>query len=113
MSVSDAAFDSAENAEVYVDGEAAAEASSYSEIQAATEDGETSKYLIRSSGSAQASSDVVVGINRFSAREVSMQSDGSGDGSGDGTTASDGQPGFGAGIAVLALAGAALLARRQ
>ncbi|PSP97478.1 hypothetical protein BRC89_11295 [Halobacteriales archaeon QS_4_70_19] len=113
MSVSDAAFDSAENAEVYVDGEAAAEASSYSEIQAATEDGETSKYLIRSSGSAQASSDVVVGINNFSAREVSMQSDGSGDGSGDGTTASDGQPGFGAGIAVLALAGAALLARRQ
>jgi PGF-CTERM protein len=113
MSVSDAAFDNAENAEVYVDGEAATEASSYSEVQAATEDGETSKYLIRSSGSAQASSDVVVGINHFSTREVSMQSDGSGDGSGDGTTASDGQPGFGAGIAVLALAGAALLARRQ
>jgi len=108
MSVSEAAFENAEDAEVYVDGEAAAEASSYSEVQSATNDGETSKYLVRSSSSAQASTDVVVGINHFSAREVSMQSGGDGGGA-----ISGGQPGFGAGVAVIALVGAALLARRQ
>ncbi|WP_254832345.1 PGF-CTERM sorting domain-containing protein [Haloglomus salinum] len=108
MSVSEAAFENAENAEVYVDGEAAAEASSYSEVQSATNDGETSKYLVRSSSSAEASTDVVVGINHFSAREVSMQSGGDGGGA-----ISGGQPGFGAAIAVIALVGAALLARRQ
>jgi len=110
MSVSEAAFENAENAEVYVDGEAAAEASSYSEVRSATNDGDTSKYLVRSSSSAQASSDVVIGINHFSAREVSMQSGGDG---GDGGLGSGGQPGFGAGIAVVALVGAALLAHRR
>jgi PGF-CTERM protein len=108
MSVSEAAFENAENAEVYVDGEAAAQASSYSEVRSATNDGETSKYLVRSSSSAQASSDVVVGINHFSERQVSMQSGGDGGGA-----ISGGQPGFGAGVAVVALVGAALLARRQ
>jgi PGF-CTERM protein len=109
MSVSERAFEGTENAEVYVDGEAAAEASSYSEVRSAADDGETSKYLVRSSSSARASSDVVVGINHFSERQVSMQS-GGGDGGG---IVSGGQPGFGAGIAVVALAGAALLARRH
>jgi PGF-CTERM protein len=121
MSVSEAAFENAENAEVYVDGEAAAQASSYSAVKAATNNGDTSKYLVRSSSSAQASTDVVVGINHFSAREVSVQSEDSstsegstgGDGDGDTATESGGQPGFGAGIAVVALVGAALLARRQ
>jgi PGF-CTERM protein len=130
MSVSEAAFENAENAEVYVDGEAAVEASSYAEVENAADGGETSKYLVRSSSSAQASTDVVVGINHFSAREVSMQSqDADADtsegstatatatdassGDGDDATESGGQPGFGAGIAVVALVGAALLARRQ
>jgi PGF-CTERM protein len=109
MSVSERAFEGAENAEVYVDGEAAAEASSYSEVRSAADGGDTSTYLVRSSSSARASSDVVVGINHFSERQVSMQSD-SGDGGG---IVSGGQPGFGAGIAVVALAGAALLARHR
>jgi len=119
MTVSNAAFENAENAEVYVDGEAAAKASSYSEVRSATNNGDTSKYLVRSSSSAQASTDVVVGINHFSAREVSVQSEdtstseGSTGGDGDDATESGGQPGFGAGIAVVALVGAALLARRQ
>ncbi|WP_276259649.1 PGF-CTERM sorting domain-containing protein [Haloglomus litoreum] len=114
MSVSEAAFEGAESAEdleVYVDGEAAAQAESYSALKAATNDGDTSKYLVRSSSSAQASSDVVVGINHFSERQVSMQSDGGSDDGG--STESGGQPGFGVGIAVVALVGAALLARRQ
>jgi PGF-CTERM protein len=155
MSVSEAAFESAESAEdleVYVDGEAAAQAESYSAVKAATQGGESSKYLVRSSSSAQASADVVVGINHFSERQLSMQSDDDGggdatptdgdgsddgddatptdgDGSDDGDdatptdgddgsddgggTESGGQPGFGAAVAVVALAGAALLARRQ
>jgi len=126
MSVSEAAFENVENAEVYVDGEAAVEADSYAEVENAADGGETSKYLVRSSSSAQASTDVVVGINHFSAREVSMQDadaetsegstatdGGSDDEGGANATESGGQPGFGAGIAVVALVGAALLARRQ
>jgi PGF-CTERM protein len=111
MSVSEAAFENAENAEVFVDGEAAVEAESYSEVQSAANGGDTSKFLVRSSSSAQASTDVVVGVNHFSARDVSMQS--GGDDGGSGGASSGGQPGFGAGIAVVALVGAALLARHR
>jgi len=110
MSVSETAFENADDASVFVDGEAAAEADSYSEVRSATNDGETSKYLVRSSSSAEATTDVVVGINHFSEREVSMQSEDDGDGE---STASDGQPGFGAGLAVVALVGAALFARHR
>lgn len=110
MSVSETAFENADDASVFVDGEAAAEAESYGEVESATNDGETSKYLVRSSSSAEASTDVVVGINHFSEREVSMQSD---DGSNSESTASGGQPGFGAGLAVVALVGAALFARHR
>jgi len=108
VSVSEAAMENAESASVYVDGEAAAEASSYSEVAAAANGGDNSAFLVRSSSSAEATTDVVVGVNHFSERELSMQSDG-----GDGATSSGGQPGFGVGIAVVALAGAALLAARQ
>ena len=111
MSVSETAFENADDASVFVDGEAAAEAESYGEVESATNDGETSKYLVRSSSSAEASTDVVVGINHFSEREVSMQSDD--DGSNGESTASGGQPGFGAGLAVVALVGAALFARHR
>ncbi|TSD14581.1 hypothetical protein DP107_06235 [Haloglomus irregulare] len=111
MSVSETAFENADAAAVFVDGEAAAEAESYGAVESATNDGETSKYLVRSSSGAAASTDVVVGINHFSEREVSMQS---GDGGSDGgSTASGGQPGFGAGLAVVALVGAALFARHR
>jgi PGF-CTERM protein len=110
MSVSETAFENADDASVFVDGEAAAEADSYSEVKSATNDGETSKYLVRSSSSAEATTDVVVGINHFSEREVSMQSEDDGDGE---STTSGGQPGFGAGLAVVALVGAALFARHR
>ena len=108
VSVSEAAMENAESTSVYVDGEAAAEASSYSEVASAANGGDNSAFLVRSSSSAEATTDVVVGINGFSERELSMQADG-----GDGATSSGGQPGFGVGLAVVALAGAALLAARR
>ena len=104
--VSDEAFGSAESTEVYVDGEAAAEAESYSDVEAATQGADRSRYLVRSDSSAQAATDVVVGVNEFSERSISMQSDGDG---GDGIAA-DG-PGFGALLAVAALAAAFVAAR--
>ena len=105
--VSDEAFGSAESTEVYVDGEAAAEAESYSDVEAATQGADQSRYLVRSDSSAQAATDVVVGVNEFSERSISMQSDG--DAGGDGIAA-DG-PGFGALLAVAALAAALVAAR--
>ncbi|WP_255198436.1 hypothetical protein [Halorarius litoreus] len=123
VSVSDAAMENAENAQVYVDGKAAVQASSYSEVQSAANGGETSKFLVQSSSSAEASSDVVVGINHFSERQMSVQSgdgDGSsgsdggdgGDGSSDDTATEGTGPGFGA-IAAIAAFGAALFARTR
>jgi PGF-CTERM protein len=118
VSVSEAAMENAQNAKVFVDGEAAVKASSYSEVQSAANGGDDCKYLVQSSSSAQASTDVVVGINHFSAREMSVQSgddsssggDG-GDGSGDSPTEGSG-PGFGV-LAALAAIGAALFARTR
>jgi PGF-CTERM protein len=118
VSVSEAAMENAQNAKVFVDGEAAVKASSYSEVQSAANGGDDCKYLVQSSSSAQASTDVVVGINHFSAREMSVQSgddsssggDG-GDGSGDSPTEGSG-PGFGV-LATLAAIGAALFARTR
>jgi hypothetical protein len=118
VSVSETAMENAQNAKVYVDGEAAVTAASYSEVQSAANGGDTSKYLVQSSSSAQASTDVVVGINHFSARQMSVQSgDDSasggddGDGSGDSPTEGSG-PGFGA-LAAIAAIGAALFARTR
>lgn len=78
--VSKDAFNSTEDIQVLVDGEAAAHADSYSEVAAATDGGQTSKFLVRPSTSATASVDVVIGINHFSQRNVAVTST-------DGTTA--------------------------
>lgn len=123
VSVSEAAMKNAQNAQVTVDGEAAVEASSYSEVESATQGGESSKYLVESSSSAEAATDVVVGINHFSARQLSIQSSDEGtatdEGSSHGTTSgedatdepTDGSgPGFGA-VGAIAALGAALFAR--
>jgi PGF-CTERM protein len=121
-SVSEQAVESADSIEVYVDGEAAARADSYGEVRSATQGGENSRFLVTSSANADAAADVVIGINHFSERQVSIQS--GGDGSSTGGTESDGtddtsdvtdtggQPGFGTLAAVAAL-GAALLALRR
>lgn len=97
------AYGSADDVNVTVDGEAAARAESYSEVVAATRGGEQSTYLVRQSSSAEATTDVVVGVDHFSTREVTVS------GSGDGV----GAPGFGVGAALVALAGAVLLARTR
>ncbi|WP_254839051.1 hypothetical protein [Natronomonas marina] len=130
--VSESTVENAEDIEVYVDGEAAAQADSYSEVRSATNDGEQSRYLVRQDSSAQAAADVVVGINHFSERSVSMQSaegnestddsmdDGnesdSEDDSAEGDQADDGTSGDGAGfgvVAVVAALAAALVAVRR
>ena len=108
-SVSESAFDSAEDVEVLVDGEAAAQAESYSAVEQAAQGGDNSAYYVSQSSSAEASTDVAIGVNHFSERDVTMQSDGSGDDGG--MTGGDGA-GFGVFAAVAAL-GAALLATRR
>lgn len=72
--LSQGAFGAAENAEVTVDGEAAAKASSYSELRSATEGGEQSWYLVRQQSSAEASGEVLVAVNHFSERSVAVTS---------------------------------------
>ena len=109
--VSDEAFGSADSTEVFVDGEAAAQADSYGEVRQATRDGDNSRYLVRQSSSAEAATDVVVGINQFSERQVSMQSDGD-TGDDGGISDADG-PGFGALAAIAALGGALVALRRR
>ncbi|SEW12942.1 hypothetical protein [Natrinema salifodinae] len=97
-SVSEAAVDGAESAEdlaVTVDGEAAAEASSYSELEGGI--GEEPRYMVTQSSDASATADVLVAIDHFSEREVAVQS---ADGDADGD---DSVPGFGAGAALVAL----------
>ncbi len=156
-SVSERALNATEDLEVRVDGEAAVEARTYTQLESAV-GSDRSRYVVESAGGADASADVLVAVNHFSERTVSMQSasedetttdagdDGTsttaetttGDGTGaetttpadestngDGatgetttTTAADetadngaGVPGFTATAAVVALVGAALLAR--
>jgi len=117
-SVSESVVESAEDVTVTVDGEAAAQADSYAEVRQATQGGESSKFLVQQSSSAEASYDVVVGINHFSERNVAVQ-DGLGSSSGedgsDGQSTPDGSSGdgagFGVGIGIVSLLGAALLAR--
>ena len=109
--VSDETFGSADSTEVFVDGEAATEADSYGEVQQATRDGDNSRYLVRQSSSAEAATDVVVGVNQFSERQISMQSDGDTDDDG-GLSDGDG-PGFGALAAIAALGGALVVLRRR
>ena len=124
--VSESAVENAESLEVYVDGEAAAQAESYSDVRAATEGADRSRYMVRQSGSAEAAVDVIVGINQFSERTVSMQSAGDGgeptatdgdDMGGEDTDGGDGTDGDGAGFGVLAalvaLAAALIAVRKQ
>lgn len=95
-SVSEAAVGSTEDLSVSVDGEAAARASSYSELKSATNDGSQSKFMVVQGTSAEASADVLVAVNHFSTRTVTMSGDGSGDGTTDGSDGTtDGSDGTG------------------
>ncbi len=88
-SVSDAAIQNTEDLAVRVDGEAAAEASSYSELKAAADGGGSSMYMVRSTSQADASADVLVGINHFSERSVTMAEQGAQDGGTDDSSSGD------------------------
>lgn len=109
--VAEGAMDAAEGVAVTVDGEAAAEASSYGELQSAAAGGENSMYLTQES-SASASADVLVAVNHFSTREVAVSESGSGGDGGEGGD-SQGMPGFGFVVTALALVAAAGLARSR
>ncbi|MFC4542850.1 hypothetical protein ACFO5R_13050 [Halosolutus amylolyticus] len=99
-SVSEAALAGASNAEdfaVTIDGEAAAEVTSYSELEGGI--GEEPRYMVTQSSDASAAADVLIAVDHFSEREVVVQhSDADGE---DGD--SDGLPGFGAIVAIAAL----------
>lgn len=114
-SISEKAISSTENLQVTVDGEAAAQASSYSELESAANGGDNSMYLVKQSSSADASADVLVAVNQFSSREVAMSegSNSSGDGGGSGDATNTTAPGLGVTAAVLALLSVALLAHRR
>ena len=115
-SVSEQAISSAEDLQVTVDGEAAAEASSYSDLEGAI-GSDSSKFLVDQQSSAQASADVLVAVNQFSTREITMSEDGD-DSGGSETDGSDGgqettdvnTPGFGPIAALIALVAVAALA---
>ncbi|WP_336136557.1 hypothetical protein [Natronomonas amylolytica] len=109
-SVSEEAVENAEDLTVTVDGEAAAEADSYSEVRQSAAEGDQPRYYVSQSSSAEATTDVAIGIDHFSTRNVEMQSeDGGSDG---GMTDGDGA-GFGPIVALLAVVGSLLAARRH
>lgn len=125
--VSESVLDAKDDLSVQVDGEAAAEASSYSELQGAI-GSDQSKYLVRQSSAAEGSAQVLVAVNHFSERTITMSesdsgtatdghetpdADGDTSGSDGDDTATDGQPGFGVVAAVMALLAAAIIAIRR
>ncbi len=69
--VSESVIDASGDIEVQVDTEAAVEASSYSELESAF-GSDTSKYMIESAGEASAATNVLIAVNHFSEREVTM-----------------------------------------
>ncbi|WP_207586889.1 hypothetical protein [Halomontanus rarus] len=115
----------AENTSVTVDGEAAVEASSYSDLEGAIGSDE-SRYMVTQQSAASANADVLVAVNHFSERTVaigsadaetdgedsnetddSTESDdsnqtGDSDSSSDDSTNDDGSPGFGIVAALVA-----------
>ena len=118
-SIADSVFESADDIEVMVDGNAAAQVDSTSELVAATENGDQSAYAIRSTSTAEASTDVIVAVNHFSEREVTMQSASADDTTDADDTAdetdeeADPLPGFGVLIAIVGVLGAGLFTARR
>ncbi|WP_225335842.1 hypothetical protein [Halomicrobium urmianum] len=70
--VSEQALDASENLSVRVDGEATAQASSTSELRGGLDEGNQSRYLVRQGASADARADVLVAVNHFSERQITM-----------------------------------------
>jgi PGF-CTERM protein len=121
--VSETAVDATDSFDVAVDGEAAAEAESKSALEAAANGDDGSKYYVAedASATAEGSATVLVAFDHFSERTASISGeettsgdDTDGEGGDDGSSGdgSGSTPGFGVSAALLALVGAALLARR-
>ena len=116
--LSEAAFENAQDVQVTVDGEAATQADSYGAVEQSAQDGDEPRYYVQQSSSAEATTDVAIGIDHFSARNVvlssadgSQQTDGGSTDDGSGDTDADGA-GFGVLGAIAALAAALIAARR-
>ncbi|WP_363467664.1 PGF-CTERM sorting domain-containing protein [Halogeometricum borinquense] len=74
-SVSEKALNASDSLEVTVDGQAAAEVESTSELRTAADGGNQSAYMIADgSADADAETDVYIALNHFSERKVTMQS---------------------------------------
>ncbi|QCC54723.1 hypothetical protein DV706_09720 [Natronorubrum bangense] len=101
VSVSEAALEavgSADDLAVTVDGEAAVEADSYSDLEGGI--GEEPRYMVTHSSEASAAADVLVAVDHFSEREVAIQGDTE---DGADSSESDSVPGFGIAVAIGAL----------
>jgi len=83
-SISKAAMDTSNGLQVTVDGHAAAKASSEADLRSAI-GGDRSKYLVRSGSGAKGSATVLVAVNHFSKRTITMSPSG-----GSGSTAASG-----------------------
>lgn len=107
--VDEAAVGPIEGIAVSVDGAAATPVTSYGELEAAADDGDGPAFAVANEGNASA--DVLVAVDHFSERSVTVTGgdESAGD---DGGSAVDDQPGFGVGVALIALL-SALLAWRQ
>ncbi|MEF8915146.1 hypothetical protein [Natronomonas sp.] len=125
--VSEEAFENAGDIEVYVDGNAAAQADSYSAVEQSAMEGDQPRYYVSQSSSAEATTDVAIGIDHFSARNVQMTSEDESTATEDGSTATEGDStdeqspadsqgdgaGFGALAALAALASALVAVRHR
>lgn len=107
--VDEAAVGPIEGIAVSVDGAAATPVTSYGELEAAADGGDGPAFAVANEGNASA--DVLVAVDHFSERSVTVTGgdESAGD---DGGSAVDDQPGFGVGVALIALL-SALLAWRQ
>lgn len=130
--VSEETVGNLEDLEVRIDGEAAVEASSRSELEGAIGSDE-SRYTVVQRSEASAEATVYIAVNHFSERTASIDggddsggsddadssddettdSDEANEDDGAGETDGDSLPGFGVGVAVVAISIAAVLARRQ
>jgi PGF-CTERM protein len=124
-SVSEAAFDTASEINVTVDGTAATRAESTDALRTAADGGTNSAFMIRSATTTTASTDVVIAINHFSDRDLTITTgddettiSGEDDSSttndtsatDDSSTTDEDTPGFGVIVAIVAILSASLIA---
>lgn len=107
--VNDAALGTLEAIHVTVDGDAATSVSSYGELESAADGGDGAAFAVVNEG--DASADVLVAVDHFSERPITIA--GEDDTATEGGSAVDGQPGFGIGVALIALLSALLALHRR